>query len=91
MSVSRLIHAYSLTHTLTWCMQAELITCIVKTKAENQRILGMSLFAPHPTKTTKPDEFEHMESQGAHALSCACVCCRMPAALRMSSTQILRL
>lgn len=43
--------------------KAELITCIVKTKAENQKILGMSLFASHPTKTSKPDEFEHMELQ----------------------------
>ena len=40
-----------------------MIACVVKTKAENQRIIGMSLFAPHPTKTTKLDEFEHMETQ----------------------------
>ena len=43
--------------------KGELITCIVKTKAENQKILAMSLFASHPTKTSKPDEFEHMEVQ----------------------------
>ena len=60
---------YCLFNFNSFLTKGELISCIVKTKAENQRILGMSLFAQHPTKTTKPDEFEHMESQAIVAAS----------------------
>eukprot|EP00960_Hanusia_phi_P037726 753088-Hanusia_phi.AAC.3 len=54
---------YCLFNFNSFLTKTELINCIVKTKTENQKILSMSLFAPHPNKTTKPDEFEHLELQ----------------------------
>jgi len=54
---------YCLFNFNSFLTKGELISCIVKTKAENQNIMSKSLFAPHPTKTTKADEFEQMELQ----------------------------
>jgi len=54
---------YCLFNFNSFLTKGELISCIVKTKAENQNIMSKSLFAPHPTKTTKADEFEQMEIQ----------------------------
>ncbi len=54
---------YCLFNFNSFLTKGELISCIVKTKQENQNIMGKSLFAPHPTKTTKADEFEQMELQ----------------------------
>ena len=54
---------YCLFNFNSFLTKGELIACIVKTKQENQNIMSKSLFAPHPTKTTKADEFEQMEIQ----------------------------
>lgn len=54
---------YCLFNFNSFLTKGELISCIVKTKQENQNIMAKSLFAPHPTKTTKADEFEQMELQ----------------------------
>ncbi|MGB1592010.1 MAG: hypothetical protein ACPIOQ_04590, partial [Promethearchaeia archaeon] len=54
---------YCLFNFNSFLTKGELISCIVKTKQENQNIMSKSLFAPHPTKTTKADEFEQMELQ----------------------------
>jgi dynein heavy chain len=54
---------YCLFNFNSFLTKGELISCIVKTKQENQNIMSKSLFAPHPTKTTKADEFEKMEIQ----------------------------
>jgi len=54
---------YCLFNFNSFLTKAELIAVTVKVKAECQKILKQRVFSPNPSKTLKPDEFEHSQLQ----------------------------
>ena len=54
---------YSLFTFNSFLIKAELISSIVKVKAECQRILRFNLFNTAPTKVLRPEEFEQLQTQ----------------------------